>query len=389
MTRRPTVALLALSVDDAGESGGGTERACAQLLRHARADVDFIVLADALAPDLHGAVEWRRVRLPRRPAALRDVLFFFVAGWKLRSTRADVKHATGAIVPNRVSLSTVHYCHAAYRAKVGRRLDREGQILRRLNTALHRLVAEIAERWVYRPERAARLAAVSVGVANELRAHFPGVDVVVVPNGVDLERFQPNSETRRVLRSETATPDDELVALFVGGDWSRKGLEVAIRSIGLARGVGMHVALWVVGAGDERRFGALAESCGVADAVRFFGRRMDTQRFFAAADLCLLPSSYETFSLVAYEAAASGLPVIGTDVSGVAELIRDGGGGVLVDATPPSVLAALRSLEDQDRRIAFGQSGRHWAQRFTWETSAKAMVDLYRRSTDGLGDAEE
>jgi UDP-glucose:(heptosyl)LPS alpha-1,3-glucosyltransferase len=389
MTQRPKVALVALSADDTGRTAGGTERACAQLLRNARADVDFVVLADALAPDLQGAVEWRRVRLPAHPAALRDVLFFVVGGWKLRSIKADVTHATGAIIPNRVSLSTVHYCHAAYRAKVGSRFDREGPLLRRLNTALHRLVAEAAERWVYRPDRAARLAAVSVGVANELHSYFPRVDIVVVPNGVDVVRFHPDPDGRRNLRGETMTPDDELVALFVGGDWSRKGLEVAIGSIGLARAAGMNVSLWVVGRGDERRFGALAESNGVADAVRFFGRRTDTQRFYAAADLFLLPSAYETFSLVAYEAAATGLPVIGTNVSGIAELIGDGGGGILVDATPESVLSALRALDDPSRRLTCGQLGRAWAQAFTWETSARATVEIYRRFSGVLKGAEE
>lgn len=386
MMRRPTIALLALSADDTGPRGGGTERACAELLRHARAEVDFVVLSGDLAPDLRGLVEWRRIRLPRRPAALRDVMFFVAAGWKLRTVEADVRHATGAIVPNRISLATVHYCHAAYRAKVGGRLDNEGPVARRLNTALHRFVAELAERWVYRPRRAACLAAVSTGVADELRTHFPGVEIVAVPNGIDLARFRPDLESRRALRAEAGTADDELVALFVGGDWPRKGLEIAIRAIALARAEEIPIRLWVVGAGDARRLTSVAASCGIADAVRFFGRRADTERFYAAADLFVLPSSYETFSLVAYEAAASGLPVIGTRVSGITELICEGDGGVLVDATPESILAALRQLAgDEDRRAELGSRARDWARRFTWEASAAATVEVYRRSLAGRG----
>lgn len=382
MTTRPKVALLALAVDDTSARGGGTERACAELLRHARADVDFIVLSDDLPPDLHGLVEWRRIPLPRRPAVLRDVMFFAIAGWRLRNVRADVRHATGAIVPNRISLATVHYCHVAYRAKVGGRMDQEGSLARRLNTALHRLAAELAERWVYRPRRAACLAAVSPGVADELRTHFPGVEVVEVPNGIDLSRFHVDPQARLALRAESGAHDDDLVALFVGGDWSRKGLETAIRAIGLGRDEGLNISLWVVGAGDERRLSAVAEECGASSAVRFFGRRLDVERFYAAADFFVLPSSYETFSLVAYEAAASGLPVIGTAVSGVAELIRDGGGGILVDRTPESVVAGLRELcRDPDRRVALGTRGRDYAHRHTWEASADATVDIYRRSS--------
>jgi UDP-glucose:(heptosyl)LPS alpha-1,3-glucosyltransferase len=209
---------------------------------------------------------------------------------------------------------------------------------------------------------------VSNGVADELRTHFPGVEVTVVPNGVDLGRFHPDPDARRSLRGE----DDELVALFVGGDWSRKGLEIAIRAIELARADGIAVSLWVVGDGDSRRF----PNTG---AVQFFGRRADTERFYAAADVFVLPSSYETFSLVAYEAAASGLPVIGTAVSGILELVREGGGGLLVDPTPQSVHSALgRLASDPDERVALGARGREWANRFTWEASASATVDLYR-----------
>jgi glycosyltransferase involved in cell wall biosynthesis len=377
---RPRVALLALSMDDSGGRGGGTERACAELVRRGRTEVDYVVLTSDLPPDLHGTVEWHRIRLPRRPAALRDIVFFAQAGWRLRRVDAAIRHATGAIVPNRISLASVHYCHVGFRSSTGRRMPIEGSLTRRLNTAIHRFVAELAERWVYRPERSACLAAVSNGVAKELREHFPGVDVVVAPNGVDVDRFRPDPEVRRRLRGDLEVNDGEVVALFIGGDWPRKGLEVAVRAVGLARAEGLPVQLWIVGDGDERRLARVAASSGAGSAVRFFGRRNDTERFYAAADLFLLPSSYETFSLVAYEAAACGLPVVATSVSGIAELVLEGRGGLLVDATPDSVLAALRRLVSNDvDRSVLGAAGREWARRFTWEASANATLDLYRR----------
>jgi UDP-glucose:(heptosyl)LPS alpha-1,3-glucosyltransferase len=377
---RPKVALLAHSIDETGATGSGMERACAELVRRGYADVDFVVLSSDLPSDLHGVVEWHRVRLPRRPSVLRILVFFVVAGWKLRRVDAAIIHATGAIVPNRISLATVHYCHAGFYSKTGSRMPREGSLLRRVNTAIHRVVAEAVERWVYRPSRTTCVAAVSVGAANEIREHFPRLEVVVIPNGVDVERFTPDTIARRALRLSEEVPDDDVVALFVGGDWARKGLEVAIRAIGLARKEGLPVRLWVVGAGDQLRLEKIAVSCGAAGAVRFFGRRTDTERFYAAADFFLLPSLYETMSLVAYEAAASGLPVVATAVSGIAELVIEGGAGILVDADPESILPAVRRLVSDGReRASLGVAGREWTQRFTWDASVNATLSLYRR----------
>lgn len=376
---RPRVALAALSTNDAGH-GGGTERACAELLRRGCESVDFVVVSSDIPDDLRERVRWQRVPLPRRPAFVRDLVFFVVAGWKLRALDVDLTHAMGAIVPNRISLSWVHFCHLAFRPRSASRVPQGASTARRLSAAAHRLFAESAERWVYRPGRVSCLAAASAGVADELREHFRVRDVVVVPNGVDLDRFRSDPAVRRSVRAETATDEREQIVLFVGGDWSRKGLEVVIRAVGEVRRDGVPLTLWVLGRGDERAFTELAAGCGAADAIRFFGRREDTERFYAAADIFVIPSSYETFSLVAYEAAAAGLPVVGTRVSGVAELILEGGGGILVAPELEPLADALRRLSrDSEERRRLGALARRWAERFAWDDSVTTMLRIYER----------
>jgi glycosyltransferase involved in cell wall biosynthesis len=376
---RTSVVLLAHAVSETGGMAGGMERACVELIRLGHDEFDFTVISSELAPDLRGLVEWRRIRLPQRPAVLRVLTFFFVAGFWLRKVDADVRHTVGAIVPNTVSIATVHHCHAGFQAKTGRRAPRDAPLLRRLNTTLHRFVAQLAERWAYRPKRIEYLAAVSSGVADELHEHFPGIDVVVTPNGVDVERFGKDPQVRAEFREELGLLEDDLVALFVGGDWPHKGLGIAIDAVGLAQREGVPIQLWVVGSGDERRFAKLAASAGVGNNVRFFGQREDTERFYAGADILVLPSSYETFSLVAYEAAAASMPVVATAVSGVTELV-DGGGGVLVEPTARSVSAALQLLARDDAlRTSMGEAGRRRARAFTWEASANGTFEVYRR----------
>ena len=127
------------------------------------------------------------------------------------------------------------------------------------NTAANRIVALLAERWCYREGRVRTLAAVSDGIAGELATHFAGVPVVVTPNGVDARRFRPNKTDRSRIRSAGGAADDDVVVLFVGGDWDRKGLAVAIEAVaeGVLLGAG-RLKLWVVGHGDVHRFRSVA-----------------------------------------------------------------------------------------------------------------------------------
>jgi glycosyltransferase involved in cell wall biosynthesis len=139
------------------------------------------------------------------------------------------------------------------------------------------------------------------------------------------------------------------------------------------------VWLWVVGQGREGRFRSLARELDVADRVRFFGRRLDVERFYQAADVFVLPSLYETFSLAAHEAAASGLPLVATRVSGVADLIGDGEAGVLVERNASDVARALASLAvDPERRSQLGRVARARASEFTWGRSVDGVAALYR-----------
>jgi glycosyltransferase involved in cell wall biosynthesis len=386
---RPSVAIVAHAIHDMG----GMERALAELIRRIHGDWRVVVIASELAADLRPLVDWRPVRVPRRPMPLKFVTFFLLGSVRLAWIRIDVVHTLGAIVVNRADVATVQFCHAGFWEATGALAPRTAPLLRRLNTTAARVLALTAERWCYRPTRLHVLAAVSRGVAVELARHYPAVPVRLTPNGVDIERFAPNPGARDRVRSEEAVAPGTLVALFVGGDWDRKGLGVAIQGIAAARGLGADVELWVVGRGQETRFRELARLAGVVDSVRFFGARRDVEQFHQAADLFVLPTEYETFSLVAHEAAACGTPVVATRVSGVEDLVGDMEAGILVARTPEAVGDALSRLAADDTlRRAMGAEGRRRIAELTWDHSAKAVVDLYEivaRADPHYAEAEE
>lgn len=374
-----TVALVAHQIHD----HGGMERAFLELIRRSGGRTRFVVVSSVLAPDAVPLVEWRRVRVPMRPFPLRFISFFVVAGIALARARrtANAVHTLGAIVPNRVDLATVQFCHAGFVAATGRLTPPGMPWLRRLNTAASRVLALLAERWTYRRGRARLLAPVSEGTNREVQRHYPDVPTVVTPNGVDLERFRRDETARASVRAQLGVADGVVAALFVGGDWDRKGLGEAIEGLALAQaGTSVPLELWVVGGGDRDRFAGLAERRG-AHGVRFLGPRTDTERLNAAADLFLLPTLYETFSLVAYEAAASSLPIVATRVSGIDELLDgEAPAGIAVERDPTAIATALVQLaEDPAGRAGLGAAGRDRASAYSWERSVDSVFAAYDR----------
>ncbi len=372
----PEVVLVAHEVHDLG----GMERVMAELIRRGQGSYRFTVVSIVLQEDLRYLADWVRIRVPRKPAPLRFSLFFLVAGLRLRSVRGSLKHTCGAIVPNAVDVTTVHFCHAGFRKATGGLAPADAPPLRRANTTLQRTLASLAEKWCYRPRQVRLVAAVSRGVGREVSEHFPRCEVVVTPNGVDLERFEPDAATRAEVRESEGVRDGETVGLLVGGDWDRKGLAYAIEGLGHAVRNGTDARLWVVGPGDQERFGQLARDAGVGDRVTFFGRRADTERYYLGADFFVLPTLYEAAPLVSYEAAAAGLPVIATRVSGVEDLVEHGTSGLFVERDAASVGAAIAEVAaDPEWRRSMAAEGRKRAAEYTWDRSYDSVDALYRR----------
>ena len=373
----PRVAVVAHRVDDSG----GMERVHAELVRRLLDRYRFTIVASHIADDLRERVDWLRVPLPLKPAPLRFLVFYGLGSMFLRRVNVDLVHVCGALVPNRVDVASVHFCHAGFVAAGGRLAPQGSPLARRMNTSLERGLAIGAERWTYRAARLRLLAPVSHQVAEELGETYPGVAVKDTPNGVDLDRFRPDPATRRAVRSELNTADRTTVALFVGGDWDRKGLAIAIDALAVARASGAAVELWALGSGDERRFKAQAATAGVAGAVRFLGRRPEAERYYQAADVYLCCSSYEAFSLALLEAAACALPLVTTRVGGVAEVLEEAGepGGVVIARRPEEVGAALGALAaDADLRACYGRAARRRAKQLGWDRLADTVDGIYR-----------
>ncbi|BDZ64519.1 hypothetical protein GCM10025877_14570 [Agromyces mangrovi Wang et al. 2018] len=199
----------------------------------------------------------------------------------------------------------------------------------------------------------------------------------VIPNGVDLDRFRPPTDAERATaRAEIDVADGRTLAVFVGHEFERKGLPIAIDALGGAP----DVSLLVVGGTNDmiRRARAHARRYGVADRVHFVGTHADPVPFFWAADLLVLPSAYEANALVVLEALACGLPVVSTRVGFAPDILVDGENGFLVERDPASVAARLDALDRLGAAVtdAWRQRARRTAERYSWPEVARQYLSL-------------
>jgi D-inositol-3-phosphate glycosyltransferase len=210
--------------------------------------------------------------------------------------------------------------------------------------------------------------------------------VSVVPPGVDLATFQPMD--RAVARHEIGYGGGRLL-LFVGRLERLKGVEVAIRALGLLRDRRHDdVRLLILGEdshegeeSEKERLKAIASEVGVRDRVDFVGSvaHHELPYFYAAADVCVMPSYSESFGLVALEAQACGCPVVASGVSGLRSVVRDEVSGYLIDEHDPAAYAERigRLLENSELAQQMGRRGRLLAQRFSWTRTADRLEELF------------
>ena len=233
------------------------------------------------------------------------------------------------------------------------------------------------EKLIYAKRKYKKIIAVSEGVKNELIRYYrlPNEDIVVIPNGVDLEEFKPDLEKRRKIREKHGIEENEIVLMFSGHEFKRKGLEYIIRAL---PDVKEYVKLLVVGKDNQNPYKELASKLGVLDKIIFAGFVPDISEYYAASDIFVFPTAYEAFSLATLEAVASGLPILATKVNGTEELIKEGYNGFFIKREPKDIAEKINiSVEDENLRKQMSRNARKTAEKYSWDEVAKRTLKVY------------
>lgn len=209
--------------------------------------------------------------------------------------------------------------------------------------------------------------------------------VIVVPNGVDCEKFNPSIEGN-CIKAYYGLEGFKIV-LFVGAltKWHRyKGLDILIKAFKLVSKEYRNVRLLIVGDGHLKpEYQKQCISLGLADKVIFAGNVPDKElpKFYAASDMLILPSKdwSEGFGLTILEANASGKPAIGSNVGGIPSIITHGINGLLVPPCDEKALAnsILNLLNDEELAKKMGKEGRKIAEAHDWKRIAKLVEKIY------------
>jgi UDP-glucose:(heptosyl)LPS alpha-1,3-glucosyltransferase len=248
---------------------------------------------------------------------------------------------------------------------------------------LHRVLLAM-ERRGFRPDRCPCVIANSALGRAGILAYYPMLAdrVVVAHNGVDALRFSPAGRAahREPLRTALGVGAQDLLLLFVGRGFARKGLPALLAALARCTDV-PRMVLAVVGREAPRRWRAMAARLGVADRVRFVGHAAEPERYYAAADVFVLPTLFDPFANATLEAMAVGLPVVTTRRNGAAEILTPGADGLVLEhPTDAEALAEiLRGLRDPARREALGARARQTALGHTWDGPLARTLTVYRQ----------
>lgn len=345
---------------------GGQERvaldlAAAQLGRGHR------VIAVSLAPPPEGALadEFRAVGaevidVAKGPGT--DLTLVPRLAWALRRRQVEIVHTHnplpliyGAPAARLIGAVAIHTKHGVNPGSRGHRI-------------LRRQAARLVSAFV----------AVSTVTAQQAREQrdCPPERLVVIANGIRLERFAPNAAVRAAVRAELGIPDAAVVVVTVGrcDEFKNQGLLLAAIAPRLS------ATCQVVFIGDGPTRAALEAAVAALPEPQWahvLGRRMDVARLLPAFDVFALSSKSEGLPLVVPEAMATGLPVVSTAVGGIPGVVDEGETGYLTGVDATELRGALdKLLGDPTRARAMGARAREVA---LTRYSAERMCDEYLR----------
>ncbi|MFH0888252.1 MAG: glycosyltransferase family 4 protein [Planctomycetota bacterium] len=257
--------------------------------------------------------------------------------------------------------------------------------------------------------------------------HIPDEDINVIYNGIDLARFNPSGKNkyRAETRNELGITENEVVLLFVGSGFERKGLRYAIEGLAavpenlraplertIIRDKDKHISphpdrelsnaprgtsglrssenlllranikLLVIGKGNVNKYQALAKRHGIGNQVLFPGAQSQIERYYAASDILLFPTLYEPFGNVCLEAMASGLPVITTRIAGASEIINNAIDSFIIDepSDTKAIAEKIIFLLDKVWRENMGKVASLCASKYSMENNFKAVKEVYNQN---------
>jgi glycosyltransferase involved in cell wall biosynthesis len=341
-------------------------------------------------------IQWHKMPGLPWPELLDFTTYHVLAQFAISRRSFDIVHSIGvnASAANVISIQNIQpakgkaWSEQSERSRIS--------MARKLSRRLYLETTACIERKAYncRPfGRPPLFLPVSKGVEKELRQYYDigPAPVKIIPNAADTHLFKSlGPAEREEWRHVNGFQASDLILAFAGGEWGRKGLDIAIQTLGQIPLP--NVKLFVAGHDpDLPGFESLAGEVGVRERVIFGGFRRDLPTVLGASDIFLFPSRYEAFSLAVIEAAACGLPIVASRINGTEDFITPGENGFFIEHHAGDAARALRILiANADLRKAMGRAGRRLVEAgYTWDRVAAMTEAAYFEYLAGTKEKEE
>jgi len=228
-----------------------------------------------------------------------------------------------------------------------------------------------------------RTADAVVALSENMRREIKNIeqrDVIIIPNGIELGRFQ--YESKDSIRKTLKFNDEDKIIIFVGNLRKVKGVEYLIESMKEITEKEKNAKLIILGDGEERSdLEELVSTLFMDKYIKFLGRISNESipKYMMASDLFVLPSVSESFGIVNLEAMASGLPIVATKVGGVPEIIKENINGLLVEPRNSIDLSLkiIKLLHNQPLAKKISNNNKSYVKNFSWVSVILKLNNVY------------
>lgn len=328
----------------------------------------------------------------KKPKSLRLLSFIISTRWLLRKYNFDIVHQVdGALTMN---VFNPHggvekaYLKREFRS-IGRGFYYLIRLIKRYLSPSHYLILWIQKRQFESPN-VKKIIAISRMIKEDILKHYRVAEekIAYVFNTCDTRRFSPENRTRffKIVRSELKIPEEAIVLMFAGHNFRLKGLKelfMALREL-KKENPKINFYLIVAGRGRISKYNAIARKLGIEENVIFLGQVRDIEKYYAASDIYVHPTYYDSCSLTVLEALSSGIPVVTTKYNGAKDIILSREGGIVIE--DPSDIHELKQaisyFFDERRRELARKVVRQWVERITPELHIEQILNVYFEVAD-------
>ena len=196
-------------------------------------------------------------------------------------------------------------------------------------------------------------------------------------SGVDLNRFKVDSQVRSLMRKKLGNNKSTFILLFVGRIKKDKGILDLLKAFSIVHQEYKDSALWCVGPDED----GLREELEFEEGVSVFPYTEEPENYMTAADLFCMPSYREGFGTAVIEAAACGIPSIGTNIYGLVDAVVDGKTGIIIESKDYLALTSsiIMLIENEKLRKTMGKAAKLRAhESFSNDFFTKEIIKIYK-----------